>query len=668
SCKTLRREYLHTAPVKKVDLLGNKTALLHIYTLYYLTKILYFRRYLMLNRPFQTKMQLFLTVIVSVIALFANSARADMALKYTWQERATKGGQTQYVAGKQYQDTVSGAEKTEYYNQQGQLIPNPAEWGLKEKNWQNNRGHWLASTPAAAISGVKSTPFTVPSFLLNKPLSPPSAALPGITADAIASRQAIQQSRPNKPLLIGVRRPLPTAAASSVGKSDNRDWQTDAQGNHYLRQRITVADARAIRIYLENIKLPTGAYFMVYATQNPSECRGPYDAMLLQERDTFWTESIFSTDVTLAAFVPAAANRANLSFAVNEIVDIFALPSLSTLKEGNCNKDVTCYSDWQNQAATVAGIGTINQIGALWCTGALLNDSSEHHGNYFMTAYHCIANQKEADTTEYYWFYQTSICNGSPPSPANVPRTGGGATFLAGMSGDGGNDFSFLQLRQAVPRTVKYAGWTSDSPAKGAAVTGIHHPDGSYKRISFGVLYGSEDNWWSVQWQEGVTEPGSSGSPLFNANQQFVGQLQGGDSSCDTPYGIDAYGRFDLSYPIVAQWLTSRGGGSYDNGDCFIATAAWGSYLDPHVQVLRNFRDHYLVTNSTGRAFMEYYYAISPPFAGYIRQHESLRTATRFILTPIVYSVKYPWLLLIFIVVAIGIWGRKKRVLEKFMR
>lgn len=42
-----------------------------------------------------------------------------MALKYTWQERAVKGGQTQYVTGKQYQDTVSGAEKTEYYPQMG---------------------------------------------------------------------------------------------------------------------------------------------------------------------------------------------------------------------------------------------------------------------------------------------------------------------------------------------------------------------------------------------------------------------------------------------------------------------------------------------------------------------------------------------------------------------
>ena len=103
----------------------------------------------------------------------------------------------------------------------------------------------------------------------------------------------------------------------------------------------------------------------------------------------------------------------------------------------------------------------------------------------------------------------------------------------------------------------------------------------------------------------------------------------------------------------------SSGGGG--GGGCFIATAAWGSYLDPHVQVLRSFRDHYLITNGPGRAFIEYYYSISPPIAGYIKQHESLRNATRYILTPIVYGLEYPWLVLIFGGVVMVMWNRKKR-------
>jgi hypothetical protein len=104
--------------------------------------------------------------------------------------------------------------------------------------------------------------------------------------------------------------------------------------------------------------------------------------------------------------------------------------------------------------------------------------------------------------------------------------------------------------------------------------------------------------------------------------------------------------------------VSSGGGGG---GGCFIATAAWGSYLDPHVLVLRDFRDRYLITNRPGKAFVDYYYSVSPPIAGYIQQHEALRTITRFMLTPIVFGLEYPWLVLIFGGFVIGMWSYRKR-------
>jgi hypothetical protein len=76
-------------------------------------------------------------------------------------------------------------------------------------------------------------------------------------------------------------------------------------------------------------------------------------------------------------------------------------------------------------------------------------------------------------------------------------------------------------------------------------------------------------------------------------------------------------------------------------GGCFIATAAFGSYFDPHVRVLRGFRDRYLLTNQIGRWFVEKYYEFSPPIADYIKDKEMLKAIVRIVLLPIVYIIEY---------------------------
>ena len=69
---------------------------------------------------------------------------------------------------------------------------------------------------------------------------------------------------------------------------------------------------------------------------------------------------------------------------------------------------------------------------------------------------------------------------------------------------------------------------------------------------------------------------------------------------------------------------------------CFIATAAYGSILEKHVVVLRQFRDSYLLTNTIGQRFVALYYHFSPPIADAIRDNATLQSIVRIALFPAV--------------------------------
>ena len=129
-------------------------------------------------------------------------------------------------------------------------------------------------------------------------------------------------------------------------------------------------------------------------------------------------------------------------------------------------------------------------------------------------------------------------------------QTVSGATLLAHHYE---SDFALLRLQEDIPESyeVHYAGWDASGNTPSTPV-GIHHPSGDIKKISFDYNNASNSgNYWDVDsWDDGTTEPGSSGSPLFDGNNhRIIGQLYGGVASC-TNFGYDTYGKTSTSWNL----------------------------------------------------------------------------------------------------------------------
>ena len=231
---------------------------------------------------------------------------------------------------------------------------------------------------------------------------------------------------------------------------------------------------------------------------------------------------------------------------------------------GPCHVNINCSPEgdnWQNQKRGVAKI--LLKVGSnlYVCTGALVNNTKQDGTPYFLTAEHCGGSASEADRSvwQFYFNYEQTGCPnvGTPPNHVIT-----GSVLVASGKMDNGSDFQLLKLSQKPPETWRpyYNGWDRTGAASVAGV-GIHHPEGDVKKISTYNLplvtstptiesdQMAEESAWRVIWSEtengfGVTEGGSSGSPIFNSDGLLVGTLSGGSSSCENTNFPDYYGKF----------------------------------------------------------------------------------------------------------------------------
>ena len=316
--------------------------------------------------------------------------------------------------------------------------------------------------------------------------------------------------------------------------------------------------AVAIRVQFKDMALPPGARVFVYSLTNPNEFYGPYEGRGPSEDGTFWTPAIHGDTAVIEYFSPAKSSSDKTPFKVSSIAHVYKDMS-SDDAAAACELEVT--PEWQNVAKSVGRIDFVSQGSVATCSGTLLNNVANDQKPYFLTAHHCLSTQTEAQSVTVYWNYNT----GDSP-PGGTPTTHGANLLVTGAT----SDFTLLLLTGSLPGGLFFSGWDSSAFSGTAAATGIHHPDGSHKRISFGnarqpsvgnCLPGQQC--LRVDWSSGITEPGSSGSGLWTGNPsdpggpKLIGNLTGGLSSCTAPPSEmwDVYGRFSVTYQSISSFL-----------------------------------------------------------------------------------------------------------------
>jgi hypothetical protein len=226
-----------------------------------------------------------------------------------------------------------------------------------------------------------------------------------------------------------------------------------------------------------------------------------------------------------------------------------------------CWNAVGQYPALQIAANATALVSFIKGGGSFVCTGTLLNDKRKSLKPWFITANHCIADQRVANTMSFEWFYQAPSCL-SPETDSRYSQSFGGGRLLFA---DKKNDTAFLKLKARPPDGVAYSGWSTKRLNVGKLVWGVHHPEGDHTMVSEGRVTGldlkvqgpdgSNRKVNKINYSIGGAEIGSSGSGLFVTSKGlpfWVGSLYGGPAN---DYQLNYYTNMGNIFPNIQPWL-----------------------------------------------------------------------------------------------------------------
>jgi len=335
-------------------------------------------------------------------------------------------------------------------------------------------------------------------------------------------------------------------AWSTIG--DQRVW----------RVQLRCPQALGIGVIFSGFVVPEGGRVFLYGAGG--RVLGGYTADSNPGHTVLGVQPIAGERVTIEYQEPLSAAGTG-SLTIGTVVHVYRpAPGLDRDfgDSQSCNVNVICPEgdDWRPEIRSVACI----IAGGGYCTGTLLNNCNNDSIPYFLTANHCLEGGTPPDSWVFRFNWDSPVCD--PTQNAPTDQTVSGSTQLAANPG---SDMLFLQLSSQPPPEfdVTYSGWDATGTVPDSS-TCIHHPMGDIKKIShdneaqaqqnIDVGSGPADCWHVFDWDSGTTQPGSSGSALWNQDHRIIGQLYGGAADCNNNVD-DYFGRFDVSYPLLTQWL-----------------------------------------------------------------------------------------------------------------
>lgn len=337
-------------------------------------------------------------------------------------------------------------------------------------------------------------------------------------------------------------------------------WKTLEDGSRLWQLGISCPEAVSVSFEFSKFKLAEGTRMFIW-NEDRTAFKGSYTRANNKPYGTFGVGILHDDYVVIEVHMPAgteALNQIELGKVVHGYRSI--LKHAEAVQEeynrgpfgnsGNCNINVNCPEgdDWQIEKRSVA---LIVDGGFASCSGALVNNTAQDGTPYFLTANHCLGGS--VGNWVFYFNHESSICAGNT-GPTN--QSVSGSTLRAS---NGGSDFALLELDETPPSdfNVQYCGWDNSDAETVTSTVGIHHPSGDIKKICFDEDAPYHQNqfgaavWYIDEWEDGVTEGGSSGSPLFDQNHRIIGQLYGGTAACSGSVNNgepDWYGRFGVSW------------------------------------------------------------------------------------------------------------------------